>query len=236
MSGRPQGVSLVTVAAGLVAAGLLLAGIVALAEALRHPGAEGATVLAADPRIDVACPDPEPREGEPREGASVETSEPVEITSAELRDCPETYDRARVAYRGEVVGELLRRDDGAWARLNDDAYAGEVGPLPGHRAYRGTNTGIAVLLPHDVADRVSAVGGPGRRGDVVAVSGMFSRVDQRSGEIAVIRALDGEVVRPGGDAAVAPAPGRPTAAALLAALAVGMVAAERLHARRWRRG
>lgn len=241
MNRHPSGVPLWGVALGALTAGLIIAGLVALVDGLRHPGAAETPVPSAeegavDPRIEVECPEAQPREGESRAGQAVVASEPQEVTSTDLHDCPETYDRALVSFRGEVVGSPMRREAGAWVQLNDDRYARDLGPLPSHRDYRGANEGVAVLLPHDVAERVDWAGGPGRQGDLVEVTGLFRRVDPDSRDMAVIRALDGDVVRPGGASGEARLPARERAATLLAALAVGLVAAERLHARRWRRG
>ncbi|HVM18326.1 MAG TPA: hypothetical protein VM307_00030, partial [Egibacteraceae bacterium] len=102
-------------------AGLVIAGIVAGAEALRYPHPTDTAVTAPDPqetevatdiRDPVECPEPLPREGQEREGGT-----PGGIsrrTSNELYDCPEFYDEQRIRYRGEVVGAVLRRDEGAW--------------------------------------------------------------------------------------------------------------------------
>lgn len=242
MIGQPRGVALWKVGVAVIAAIALLGGLLTLLETLRHPGATGPPVPSVgeqdvDPRIDVDCPEPQPREGEDRDtAAAAPSTDPVDITSADLLDCPETYDRALVSFQGEVVGQPLRRERGAWVALNDDAYAQELGPLPSHRQYRGGNEGLAVLLPQHVADRIGAVGGPGRRGDLVTVTGVFHRVDPDSGSTAVIRARHGDIVGPGGAIAKAEMPVRERVAALLALLAIGLIAAERVHAARWRRG
>lgn len=179
---------------------LALAAIVGLAELLRHPrgGADMPEASIPDPREQVDCPQPEPREGRERPKTSVGSVDPpVDVTSAILQECPGTFDGLRVRYEGEVVGGLLQRKDGTWALVNDDAYAAPLGPLPEHQVFLGGNAGIGVLLPDDLAAEISRVGGPGSRGALVTVTGTFHRVDDATGEVAVLEAHDGEVVRTG---------------------------------------
>jgi hypothetical protein len=110
------------------------------------------------------------------------------ISSALVLACPEAYDGHRVRYVGELIGDLLHRDGGAWALVNDDDYALEVGPLPGHRDLRGTNTGLTVWLPDALLDAVTGLGRPNQRGDVVEVTGVVVRADPTDGEGLTLRA------------------------------------------------
>lgn len=188
------------VLAGALVLGLFVAGIVATTEALRypHPTSAAATVPvprpepASDPRDPIECEDPIPREGQIRvtDGGDEALRK---VTSSELYDCPQTFDGALVRYRGEVVGAVLRRNEGAWVHLNDDVYAGDIGPLPAHRDYRGGNGGIGVFISHELARQIARVGGPRDRGDVVEVLARFHRVDAATGEVAILRATDGTV-------------------------------------------
>ncbi|MFO8076072.1 MAG: hypothetical protein ACQETV_08875 [Actinomycetota bacterium] len=227
--------------AGAAVALVALTGIVGLAETLRHPLPSGGPVVAerpgdpaADPRTEVACPEPTPGGDGGRDGpALTPRPEPVAVTSTELYDCPQAWDGRLVAYEGEVVGGVLERADGAWAQVNDDVYAGAAGPLPAHREYRGANSGVGVLVPPALAAEIAAVGGPRQRGDRLAVEGRFHRVDAASGEVAVIRAERGEVVATGQPLVEVRLPDRERVAALLGALALALVAAERWQA--WRR-
>ena len=98
------------------------------------------------------------------------------VTSAIVVACPQAFDGRRVTYVGEVVGDVLRRDGGAWVQINDDAYALEVGPLPAHDDLRGTNSGLQVWLPDDLLAGIEP-GRPGTRGDVVQVEGVLLRAD-----------------------------------------------------------
>lgn len=110
------------------------------------------------------------------------------ISSTQVFACPSAYDGLRVTYVGEVVGELLPRDGGAWAQVNDDPYALEVGPLVGHRERRGSNTGMSVWLPDEFAERIAAPGRPERRGDVIQLEGTLLRTDPHDGGGITIRA------------------------------------------------
>ncbi len=118
------------------------------------------------------------------------------VTSTAVLACPSAYAGRTVVYVGEVVGDLLRRDGGAWVLINDDPYALEVGPLPLHSARRGTNQGLSVWLPEATLDGISALGRPGQRGDVVAVTGVVRRVDPAAGGALTLRAEALEVLAP----------------------------------------
>jgi hypothetical protein len=221
----------------VLAGGLCLFAVLALlvlvGELLRHPHAAldptGAQAPAADPRTEVTCEEPLPREGQRRD-AGADTGATVEVTSSDLYDCPQTFDGRRVRYRGEAVGALLWRGSGAWSQLNDDVYAGTFGPLPTHRDFRGGNSGVGVLLPATAAVQIGNVGGPRTHGDVVAVEGVFHRVDP-AGEVAVIRADTARVVTPGGPYTDPLLADRRVAAVVAVLLAGVVVAGERIVAR-----
>jgi hypothetical protein len=185
---------------------LLLAmavGVVALAETLRHPDTlldPPADLAASDPRDPLECPEPRPREGMPRDDDPIEriAAAARSVQTGDLLDCPQSFDGQAVLLRGEVVGHVVGRGRRVWLQVNDDVYAHALGPLPAHRYYQGGNSGIGVHVPVGlVEDHLTLVGGPGRRGDVVEVRGIFNRVEPRTGEVAVIRAHTLEVIRPG---------------------------------------
>ena len=121
------------------------------------------------------------------------------VTSSVVLRCPAAMDGAWVTYVGEVVGDVLRRRDGAWVLLNDDAYALSIGPLPAHATLAGTNTGLPVWLPEAFLGELSEPGRPGRRGDVVAVTGRVVRVDPEDAGGLTLRADALRVVAPGVD-------------------------------------
>lgn len=114
------------------------------------------------------------------------------VTSTQVLSCPAGYDGLLVTYAGELVGDLLHRDTGAWVLVNDDAYALERGPLPAHRrSGGGTNSGLSVWLPAPLAARVDdpgELGRPGRRGVVVLLTGTVQRADGQDGGRVSLRA------------------------------------------------
>jgi hypothetical protein len=118
------------------------------------------------------------------------------VASTDVVACPTAYDGRRVRYRGEVVGDVLRRDAGAWVLVNDDAYALEVGPLPAHREHRGTNTGLTVWVPEHLLDAIGGTGRPGRRGDLVEVAGRIVRTDPSDGGGLTLRATNLQILAP----------------------------------------
>ena len=118
------------------------------------------------------------------------------LTSAIATACPRLLDGRTVVYVGEVVGDVLRRDGGAWLLVNDDAYALEVGPFGAHRERRGFNGGLAVWVPDGLHERLGEPGRHGRRGDVVRVEGTFLRTDPDDGGGMTVRADALEVLAP----------------------------------------
>lgn len=118
------------------------------------------------------------------------------ISSTQVFLCPSAYDGLSVTYVGEVVGELLPRDGGAWAQVNDDDYALVSGPVVGHRERAGFNTGLSVWLPEDLAERIEQPGRPALRGDVVLLRGTILRADPDDGGGITLRATELETLAP----------------------------------------
>ncbi|MBY5162585.1 hypothetical protein [Salsipaludibacter albus] len=117
------------------------------------------------------------------------------VQSSEVLACPDAFDQVVVDYVGEVVGDVLRRDGGAWLLVNDDAYALESGPLAAHDAHDGANQGLAVWLPTEFLDLVDEPGNASRRGDVIEVVGRIHRADPLDGGGLTLRASSAELVR-----------------------------------------
>lgn len=216
--------------AGLALGLALAAGLVTFVGALRHP------LPSAPPPGVPAEPEADPREeatcGAPSSTVADAGAEPPLVRSNVLYDCPDDFDGVVVRYEGEVVGALLERRGSTWSQLNDDVYAGDLGPLPAHRDFRGGNAGVGVLLPPGTTERITFVGGPAARGDVIEVTGTFERVDAATGEVAVIRADEARVLRSGEPLEDAPLRDRQVAAYVAVALAVGLTVTERLVRRR----
>ncbi|HSK98445.1 MAG TPA: hypothetical protein VK891_17600 [Euzebyales bacterium] len=222
----------IKVLGGVLCVAGLLGLVVLTGEVLRHPHQPvdpgGEQVPTTDPRTEVTCEVPLPREGQ-RRSPVTDDSVTVTVSSQNVRDCPENYDGRRVRYRGEVVGGLLGRDSGVWTQLNDDAYAGAFGPLPTHRDFRGVNSGVGVLLQPTQAALIDRVGGPRSRGDVIEIEGVFQRVDP-TGEVAVIKADVARLVAEGTPYTDPPLADRRIVAILAVLLAAVVVGAERMVA------
>ena len=118
------------------------------------------------------------------------------ISSEQVYACPAAYDGREVTFVGEIVGDVLRRRSGAWAQVNDDAYALRTGPLVGHRERSGFNTGLSVWLDGDLADRVESPGRPALRGDVVLLTGTLLRADPDDGGGITLRATSLQTLAP----------------------------------------
>jgi hypothetical protein len=197
---RPPAARLLLVPVAVLA--LVLAGLAALDRAAPRIGQDPALdVLAELPPVAVPDDPGCTRGGHDRDddvpariAAAVQPGQ--RVASGTVRSCPLAFDGMQVTYAGELVGDLLRRDGGAWALVNDDAYALEVGPLTAHRAYAGTNSGLTVWLPEQLLPRVSGLGRPGHRGDVVVLEGTVVRTDPDDGGGLTLRAIDLEVVAP----------------------------------------
>lgn len=120
---------------------------------------------------------------------AIEQVDPVgRVESAEVIDCPDAFDGHVVVYTGEVVGDVLQRDGGAWVLVNDDAYALELGPLSAHDEFSGTNSGLSVWLPDPLPELEP--GGSDVRGTVIQVRGVVHRADPADGGGLTIRGLD----------------------------------------------
>lgn len=115
-------------------------------------------------------------------------------TSGAVLSCPFAFDGLLVTYVGEVVGDILQRDGGAWLLVNDDPYALEQGPLTAGDTPRGTNSGLTVWLPDPLTDLVDEPGEHGVRGDVVEVTGRVNRADPADGGGLTVRAEDARLL------------------------------------------
>jgi hypothetical protein len=149
------------------------------------------------------------------------------ITSALVYECPSAFEGRELMYVGEVVGHLLEREGGAWVQVNDDDYALRTGPLPSHETFQGPNSSLAVWLPAPLTADLTGFGGPGRRGDVVQLTGTIVRTDQEDGGGLTFRATQLRVLAP--SVALEPALHVPQAIAALLASLVGGAAAMGLH-------
>lgn len=216
---------------GVVATILAVLAIVAGAEALLRPSRALPPVEGPPSAPPLPCP--AAREVLPRSRAALPLPPgPVPVTSADLVECPTTYDGRTVVYEGEVVRAVLRRGQRAWVQLNDDRYGMEIGPLPEHRVAAGANSGVAVSIPATDADRIRFVGDARARGDRLRVRGTFLRADPADAGGPAIRAHTVEVTEAGAPVEPTVTPARVVVALLLAAAAAAMARAARRSADR----
>lgn len=134
---------------------------------------------------------PPPADCDPADQAD----EPPRLDSTVAVECPDRFDGRTVTYTGEIVGDVLRRDGGAWVQINDDTYALQTGPLAVAGTAAGTSSGLAVWLP-DPLDEGLAAGRANRRGHVVTVTGTFHLTDPADGGGTTIRTDQLTVLRP----------------------------------------
>lgn len=184
-----------------------------------------------DPRV-VTCERTLPEAPETKE--DVADVDPVgRVSSVDIIECPDAFERQPIIYIGEVIGDVLRRDGGAWVLVNDDEYALEVGPLRGHSRFKGGNSGLSVWLQAPLPDLEP--GGPDRRGTIVEVRGRVLRADPADGGGLTVRAFDAESTTILSDAATIGQPvnrGQAVAAVVFLLAAAAVVVAERRSAAR----
>lgn len=154
------------------------------------------------------------------------------VSSSQVHRCPAAFDDLEVAYAGEVIGDVLERDGGAWVQVNDDAYALETGPLIDHRQQSGFNTGMSVWLPAGLHERIGGVGDANRRGDVILVRGTLDRTDPDDGGGITVRADQIQILAPSAEIEAPVHVLQATVAGLLAAIALVSVVWARRVARR----
>lgn len=231
---RPAGVRRRVVSASAVVVVVVLVGVFAFANELRHPLTDDGELADADvigdPRGEASCPVPDEPGREVDPGPAV-SGEPLTVSSNDLLSCPRAYDGKLVRYTGEPVGEVLERGDHAWVQLNDGAYS-QTAPLPLRPDFAGSNAGIGARLPEDGVEEITHVGGPRRRGDIVAVEGRFHRALPDTADTMAIDADRVQRLRSGERIEHRVLPDRRLAGITLGGLAAAMVLAERLVARR----
>ncbi len=115
------------------------------------------------------------------------------VDSTILIEKSRLFDGRMVTYRGEVIGDLMVRDEGVWLNINDDAYSrqGEQFKLAGY------NQGQGVLAPPGTEDVVKRAGRYDWRGDYGEVRGIFRRSSDMHGGEMLIEASSGKFVKPG---------------------------------------
>jgi hypothetical protein len=85
------------------------------------------------------------------------------LTSSELINNAKGYDGRIVVYKGEVIGDLMKRGDFAWANVNDGINA------------------IGIWLPVSLSQEIIYTGSYKAKGDIIEVSGVFNRACSEHG-------------------------------------------------------
>jgi hypothetical protein len=101
------------------------------------------------------------------------------VTSNDLIEQPERWDRKEVTYRGEVIGDVMRRGRTAVLNVSDGTYA------------------LGVWVPVRAAGEIGLTGRHGIKGDVVEVRGVYYRACPEHGGDPDLHAESLTVVEPG---------------------------------------
>jgi hypothetical protein len=133
-----------------------------------------------------------------------------EVSTADLLDNWEEYNGKEVIFRGEAVGDVMRRGDYAWITVNDDFYSREARQEAGK--LRGGNSGMGIWLPVEEADKITMLGRYGTVGDFVEVRGVFNADCLEHGGDFDIHASSLKVIDPGKDIDSSPDTGKYIAA------------------------
>lgn len=125
-----------------------------------------------------------------------------EVDSSMLLQEWESYDGEEVVFRGEAVGDVLRRREFAWVMVNDDHYSlqalHEAGEL------RGGNSGLGVWMLAEEAEKIERLGRHGSLGDYIEVRGIFHADCGEHGGDFDIHAFSIRVIKPGKEVDVSP--------------------------------
>ena len=81
----------------------------------------------------------------------------LDVSSEELLKNAEEYDTKTVIYKGEVIGDIMIRQEFAWINVRDKTSA------------------IGVFCPKELVSEIEYKGSYGFSGDVISVKGTFQR-------------------------------------------------------------
>jgi hypothetical protein len=117
------------------------------------------------------------------------------VSSEELIEDSDYYDRRTVVYTGEVVGDVLERGEYCWITVNDDHYGHK--PVREYQELKGGNTGMGVYCRSDMLEDVTFLGSYRTAGDLIKVTGVFYKASPRHGGDTMIEAEEISVIRKG---------------------------------------
>ena len=101
------------------------------------------------------------------------------ISSADLIEDADKYDGQPVTYTGEVIGEVMRRKNGAWVNIYDRQYS------------------VGVWIPLDLIGNIQYKGNYKTKGDIVQVTGIFNRACSLHGGDMDIHAISLDKIQSG---------------------------------------
>ena len=133
-------------------------------------------------------------------GTAARADDGIRVSSEELIENSDFYDRMKVIYTGEVVGDILGRGEYCWITVNDDHYGRK--PICKYEELKGGNTGMGVYCRSDMLEEVTWVGSYRNVGDLIKVTGVFYKASPRHGGDTMIEAEEISVIRKGGDVEV----------------------------------
>ncbi len=119
----------------------------------------------------------------------------VAVNSAALVENANFWNGRIVTFTGEAVGERMVRGKMAWIHLNDDAYMEKN--IEEGAALGGYNSGHAIWIPANLAQKIRFFGDYKHAGDIVKVTGIFNAVCRDHGGDIDIHASSMEVLRTG---------------------------------------
>lgn len=105
-------------------------------------------------------------------------AEPV-VSSTELIENSNQYDKKTVLYQGEAIGDIMNRGDFAWINVSD-----------------GSNV-IGIWLPVNMAEKIQYLGRYGVEGDTILISGVYYKACPEHGGDLDIHASSIEIVKSG---------------------------------------
>jgi hypothetical protein len=78
------------------------------------------------------------------------------VASTELIENAREYDNTVIEFKGEVIGDVLKRGSNVWVNISD-----------------ADNSAIGVYMSADAAKKISVLGHYGTQGDIVLITGTF---------------------------------------------------------------
>jgi len=101
------------------------------------------------------------------------------VSGRELIENAQSYDGKRILYEGEVIGEVMQRENGVWVNISDGQDS------------------IGVWMPGELAGIITHKGNYKTQGDILEVAGIFNRACLVHGGDLDIHAISLRMIKPG---------------------------------------